>query len=107
MTEITFILKDGTTETVDIPEGMSVMKGAVMNDIPGIDGECGGACACATCHVYAGTPAAGVLPPMGETENSLLGGVVAERRENSRLSCQLVVGPGLEGLTVQVPERQS
>jgi ferredoxin, 2Fe-2S len=107
MTEVTFILKDGSVETIDIPQGMPVMKGAVLNDIPGIDGECGGACACATCHVYIEKLPHGSLPPMSETENGLLGGVAAERRENSRLACQIVMQPGLEGLVVRIPERQS
>lgn len=106
MTDVTFILRDGSREVVDIAEGMSVMQGAVLNDVRGIDGECGGCLSCATCHVYVESLEAGELSPMGEDENGLLDGVAAERRPNSRLGCQILAAPGLKGLVVRVPERQ-
>ncbi len=104
MPEVTFILRDGSTRVVDIAEGMSVMQAAVLNDVEGIEGECGGCCACATCHVYVESLAAGELPAMKNDEDGLLDGV-DERRANSRLGCQIVMGPSLRGLVVRMTAR--
>lgn len=107
MTEVIFILKDGGREAVDIADGLSVMQGAVLNDVPGIYGECGGACACATCHVHVETVPAGTsLPPLSEQEDGLLNGTAAPRDDASRLACQIIVGPALAGLVVRVPATQ-
>lgn len=106
MTEITFILPDGGARVVDVDDGMSVMQAAIMDDIKGIDGECGGCCSCATCHVYVESLNGGALPPIDDTENGLLDGVAAERRENSRLGCQITVSSELHGLVLRIPERQ-
>ncbi|RAI38821.1 2Fe-2S iron-sulfur cluster-binding protein [Rhodoplanes roseus] len=106
MTDVTFILRDGSRRTLDIPEGSSVMQAAVMENLKGIDGECGGCLSCATCHVYIEAIGAGELPPIDEEENALLDGVAAERRPESRLSCQILATPGLSGLVLRVPERQ-
>lgn len=106
MTDVTFILQDGSEEVVDLAAGISVMQAAVLNDLKGIDGECGGCCSCATCHVYVESVGSGELPPLSDAEDGLLDGVAAERRPNSRLGCQLLAAPGLSGLVVRVPDRQ-
>ena len=107
MARITYIEFDGTPHTIDVPPGQSVMEGAVRNGVPGIDADCGGNCACATCHCYVQPPWLDKLPPPSDDERLMLSNVAAERRPNSRLSCQLVASPALDGLTVQFPERQS
>jgi 2Fe-2S ferredoxin len=105
MANITYIEHDGTTHTIEVKTGQSVMEGAVKHNIPGIDADCGGACACATCHVYvddAWLPKTGTPSAM---EESMLD--FAENVEpNSRLSCQIKVTDDLDGLTVRMPESQ-
>ena len=105
MAKITYIQHDGGEQTVEVKNGLSVMEGAIRNNVPGIDADCGGACACATCHVYvdpdwmqeAGKPSA--------MEESMLD--FAESVEpNSRLSCQIRVSNSLDGLVVRLPESQ-
>jgi len=105
MTSIVFIAYDGTRYDIDAPNGSSVMENAVRNDIPGIDADCGGACACATCHVYVEEAFLSRLPEMQAMEEDMLDFAV-DVRANSRLSCQIRVNPDLDGLTVRVPERQ-
>lgn len=83
------------------------MRGAIDNNLRGIDAECGGCLSCATCHVYVEERFFGFLEPASADEQELLTGVAAERRPESRLSCQISVTPKLEGLTVRMPERQS
>ena len=105
MTKITYIEHDGNEHLIEVKPGLSVMEGAVKNNIPGIDADCGGACACATCHVYVD----GVwLPKTGSQsamEESMLD--FAENvKENSRLSCQIKVTEALDGLAVTMPESQ-
>ena len=105
MPKITFIDVGGTSRTVEAPVGWTVMEAAVKNNVPGIEAECGGACACATCHVYveeAWTEAVGTAQPM---ELDMLD-FASDPRANSRLSCQIKVKPELDGLTVRTPERQ-
>ena len=105
MAKITFITHDGETHTADITPGWSLMEGAVKNQVPGIDADCGGACACATCHVYvdpAWTPA---LPPKNDVEEAMLDFAQAAA-PNSRLSCQIQVTSELEGLVVRLPVSQ-
>lgn len=106
MPRITYVHPDGRSETHTLPDGTSVMQGAVGNGIDGIVAECGGNCMCATCHVYVEPAQLAGLPPMSEEEDALLDGTAAERRANSRLSCQITVGPSLDGLVVHLPERQ-
>jgi ferredoxin, 2Fe-2S len=105
MAKITYIEHDGTEHAVEVKTGLSVMEGAVKNNIPGIDADCGGACACATCHVYVDP---GWLDKTGERsamEESMLD--FAEGvEENSRLSCQIKVSDALDGLVVTMPESQ-
>lgn len=106
MTKIRYIEAGGKAHLVDVDPGLSVMEGAVNNMVPGIEAECGGACICATCHVYVDEEALGLLREPNATESEMLEAVADERRPNSRLSCQIKVTPALEGLTVQLPHRQ-
>jgi 2Fe-2S ferredoxin len=107
MPKITYIEHDGTEHPVEVPVGRSVMQGAVDNNVPGIDADCGGECACATCHVY--IDAAWLdrigLPPEGSQEASMLS-FAAVTQPDSRLSCQISVVPDLDGLIVRMPEGQ-
>jgi len=105
MPQITFIDFEGQARTVEGETGSTVMATAIRNDVPGIEAECGGACACATCHVYvdeAWTARTGAMGPM--EEDMLDFGY--DVRENSRLSCQIRITPDLDGLVVRTPERQ-
>ena len=105
MAKITYIEFDGTEHTVEVRNGLSVMEGAVKNGIPGIDADCGGACACATCHVYVDEAWREAVGGPSAMEESMLD--FAEAVEpNSRLSCQIKVGPAIDGLIVRMPESQ-
>ena len=106
MPKVTYVHPDGRRDALDLAEGTSVMQGATGNGIDGILAECGGNCMCATCHVYVEPAQLGLLPAMSEEEDALLDGAAAERRPNSRLSCQIKVAPGLDGLVVRLPDRQ-
>ncbi len=107
MPKVTYVEYNGTRHTVDVPVGSSVMRGAVDNNIPGIDADCGGECACATCHVY--VDAAWLdkvgLPAEGSQEASMLS-FAAVAQQNSRLSCQIRMTEELDGLLVRMPEGQ-
>ncbi|HAC57763.1 2Fe-2S iron-sulfur cluster-binding protein [Parvibaculum sp.] len=105
MTRITYIEFNGTEHAVDVADGLSVMEGAVRYTIPGIEGDCGGACACATCHVYVEEGWFEKLPPMEELERDMLD-FAFDVHPNSRLSCQIKVDPSLDGLVVRAPARQ-
>ena len=105
MPKVTFIQPDGKTQTVEIVLGWSVMEGAVRNLVPGIDADCGGACACATCHVYVDPAWAAALPAKSDMEEAMLD-FAQELKPNSRLSCQLRMTSELDGLVVRVPEHQ-
>lgn len=106
MPNITYVHPDGTRETLEIVSGKTVMLGAVSHGIDGIVAECGGSAMCATCHVYVEPDQLALLPPMSDDEDALLDSTAAERRPNSRLSCQITVVPALDGLVVHMPERQ-
>lgn len=106
MTHITYVEANGQSTTIDLADGWSLMQGATANGIEGIVGECGGSCACATCHCYVDELVARVLPPPAQAELDMLENVVAERRPNSRLACQLKAAPALEGGVVHLPECQ-
>ncbi len=106
MPTITFVEANGTRTPVDVPEGWSLMQAATANGVDGIVGECGGSCACATCHCYVDDLLAGVLPPPSQGELDMLANVAAERRPNSRLACQIKAAPALEGGVVRLPECQ-
>ena len=105
MPKITYIDESGTKREVEVPAGWSVMEGAVKNLVPGIDADCGGACACATCHVYVDPPWLDKLPPKQEMEETMLD-FGQDVRPNSRLSCQIKVTPELDGLVVRTPRSQ-
>ena len=105
MPKITYIENNGTVRTAEVPAGWTVMEGAVKNRIPGIDADCGGACACATCHVYVDPAWQEKTGARSAMEDSMLH--FAENVEpNSRLSCQIKVTPELDGLVVRTPESQ-
>jgi ferredoxin, 2Fe-2S len=106
MPDITFILSDGSELGFEAPEGVSLMQAATGYGVPGIVAECGGAAACATCHVYIDANWADRLPAPGPDESSLLECTAAERGPTSRLSCQIRLDAGLQGLVVRVPDRQ-
>ena len=106
MAKITYIENSGTSHTLEIANGLSVMEGAVQNDIPGIDADCGGGMACATCHVYVKEEWLDKLPKKEDGEEDMLD-MAFEPKKNSRLSCQLIVSDELNGLTVTTPEKQS
>jgi 2Fe-2S ferredoxin len=106
MPKVVFITLDGAQRVVDAKVGESVMAVAVRNGIPGIIGECGGNCSCATCHVYVADDFAAEVGGAGDMEDDLLDLGVADRRETSRLSCQIQVSDARDGLTVQIPEEQ-
>jgi len=105
MVHVTYVEHNGTSRTVDVREGLSVMEGALRHDIPGIDGDCGGACACGTCHVYVDPAWTECLSPPNELERDMLK-LVVEPNETSRLACQIEVTPELDGLTVRTPISQ-
>ena len=106
MPKITYISSAGVSNTVDVPIGDSVMEGAVQNGIDGIVAECGGNCQCATCHVYVDEKFLDILPAPEEDELAMLESTSADRKSNSRLSCQLKVTAALDGLVVHTPDRQ-
>jgi len=105
MAKITYIEFDGTEHIVDVAKGLTVMEGAVKNMISGIDADCGGACACATCHVYVDPDWIGKTGDVSEMETSMLD-FAEEVKQNSRLSCQIQVSDDLDGLIVRIPEAQ-
>lgn len=105
MANITYIEFNGTEHKVEAKPGMTVMEAAIKNMIPGIDAECGGACACATCHVYVDEAWTGIVGKPEEMEEDMLD-FGFDVRENSRLSCQITVSDELDGLVVRLPEQQ-
>src|SRR5579864_6604156 len=107
MPRVTYISQDQKTTTLDIDGGTSVMQAAVFNGVDGIVAECGGSCMCATCHVYVKEDMLGLIPPMEADEDAMLDGAASPRRPNSRLSCQLIVTPQMDGLVVHLPETQT
>lgn len=101
MAKITFIQHNGSEQTVDGTPGMTVMETAIKHMVPGIDADCGGACACATCHVYVGDDWLEKLHPPRDDEEDLLFSTL-DKRPNSRLSCQILLSEALDGLTVTI-----
>ena len=101
------IYKDfqGNSKTIDVENGLSVMEGAVQNEIQGIDADCGGSMACATCHVYVEEKWLDKLPKTEEGETDMID-MAFEPKKNSRLSCQLIVSDELDGLIVNIPSKQ-
>lgn len=106
MPKITFIEHGGQEHTVDVAEGLTVMEGAVSNNIPGIDADCGGACACSTCHVYVHADWVGKIPAKEDMEIDMLDFAYEPDEATSRLTCQIKVTADMDGLVLQVPEKQ-
>ncbi len=105
MVKISFRDSKGETRTVDVEAGATVMEAAIRNAIPGIEAECGGACACATCHVYVAPQWSEIVGKPSQMEEDMLD-FAADVRPNSRLSCQIKVTEALDGLVVTTPARQ-
>ncbi|MEV8515203.1 2Fe-2S iron-sulfur cluster-binding protein [Dactylosporangium sp. NPDC051484] len=106
MPKVTFVQADGASATYDFAVGKSLMLAAQSQGVDGILGECGGQAMCATCHVYVGEKYLEYLPEVSEEEDEMLGEAAAERRPNSRLSCQIRITEELDGLVLEVPEEQ-
>lgn len=106
MPKVTYIAQDGTETTLDARDGDSVMETAVKNGVKGIVAECGGACSCATCHVYVEPEFMDAVGDVNDLEDDMLDGAESERLENSRLSCQIKMNDSLDGLRVRIPPRQ-
>lgn len=102
--KVTWRLSDGSERTAEVSEGTSLMEAAVANNIPNVIGECGGCLSCATCHVYVAEDWLERTGPVGEFEDTMLDVAEAERRENSRLSCQIPMSEALDGIRLLVPE---
>jgi 2Fe-2S ferredoxin len=105
MPKITYRTQDNKTHIIDVQNGLTVMEGAIQNDIPGIDADCGGGMSCATCHVYVDEEWLDKLPVKEDGEEDMLD-MAFEPKKNSRLSCQLIVSDILEGLVVSIPSKQ-
>ena len=106
MPKITYKDNQGNSKTIEVENGLSVMEGAIQNNIPGIDADCGGSMACATCHVYVEEKCLNKLIKAEEAEEDMID-MAFEPKKNSRLSCQLIVTDELDGLVVTTPEKQS
>ena len=106
MAKIIYKDNQGNSKTIVVENGLSVMEGAIQNDIPGIDADCGGAMACATCHVYVEAKWFDKLSKAEEAEIDMID-MAHEPKKNSRLSCQLIVTDEMEGIIVTTPEKQS
>ncbi len=106
MPKITYVDSKGNSKTIEVENGLTVMEGAIQNDIPGIDADCGGSMACATCHVYVEEKWLDKLTKAEDGEIDMID-MAVEPKKNSRLSCQLIVSDELEGLKVTTPEKQS
>ena len=106
MPKITYIDSNGNSKTIDVANGLSVMEGAIQNNIPGIDADCGGGMACATCHVYVKGEWLNKLDKTEDAEQDMID-MAFEPKKNSRLSCQLIVSDKLDGLIVTTPSKQT
>ena len=106
MPKITYIEHSGKSHTIEVPNELSVMEGAVQNNIPGIDADCGGACACATCHVYVDEKWFEKLPKKEDMEQEMLD-MAFEPNKFSRLSCQITVNDQLDNMVVKMPSKQA
>ncbi|MCH8142995.1 MAG: 2Fe-2S iron-sulfur cluster binding domain-containing protein [Proteobacteria bacterium] len=105
MPKVTYVEDDGTTHEIDVPVGTTLMQGAVSHLIPGIEGDCGGLCACATCHVYISDEFVPLCNSADELESGMLE-FAFDVRDSSRLACQIEVSEEMEGIVVQMPLRQ-
>ena len=105
MAKITYIENNGKSHSVDVADGLTVMEGAVQNNIPGIDADCGGGMACATCHVYVKDEWFDKINKKSEGDDDRIDQAY-EPKKNSRLSCQILVSPEIDGLEVHLPVKQ-
>lgn len=105
MARVTFVNHNGERRTVEVAEGESVMRAAILNDVPGIDADCGGECACATCHVFVDEAWLEKCGDASDLETSMLS-FAATQQPNSRLACQITLTPELDGVVVTLPEAQ-
>ena len=105
MPKITYVEHNGTEHLVEMAEGLSVMQGAVHNNVPGIDADCGGECACATCHVYVDPSWLAIVGSRNPVENGMLA-FASAAKPNSRLACQIKMTARLDGLVVRLPDGQ-
>tara|TARA_B100000029_G_scaffold382224_1_gene377456 strand:+ start:54 stop:374 length:321 start_codon:yes stop_codon:yes gene_type:complete len=106
MPKITYIDYQGNSKTIEVASGLSVMEGAIQNNINGIDADCGGSMACATCHVYVQEKWLNKLNKIEDAEQDMLD-MAFEPKKNSRLSCQILISNELDGLVVTTPKRQT
>ena len=106
MPKIIYKDRDGNSKTIEVEKGLSVMEGAIQNDIPGIDADCGGSMACATCHVYVDEEWYDKLPKAVEAEIDMID-MAYEPKKNSRLSCQIIDTDDIDGVTLTTPKKQS
>ena len=106
MAKITYIEHNGTEHVVEVSNGLTVMEGARDNNIPGIEADCGGACACSTCHVYVDSAWIEKIPAKDAMEEDMLDFAYEPDPARSRLTCQIKVTDALDGLVVQMPEKQ-
>ena len=106
MAKIIYITRDNQKHIVEVQNGLTVMEGAVQNDVPGIDADCGGGMACATCHVYVKEDWFNKLPKKEDGEEDMLD-MAFEPKTNSRLSCQIIVSDEIDGLEVSIPSKQA
>ena len=106
MAKITYIEHNKKSYDIEVPNGLTVMEGAVQNNIPGIDADCGGACACATCHVYVDEKWFGKLKKKDDAEQDMLD-MAFEPNKFSRLGCQITVSDDLDGMVVKMPSKQA
>lgn len=105
MTIFTYRLPDGSERTVDAKEGLNAMQAAILNQVPGIIGECGGSAMCATCHVYV-EQGADILPPVSDIENDMLDCTATARDQRSRLSCQIIADDTDQVIVLRLPDLQ-
>tara|TARA_B100000886_G_scaffold275905_1_gene199858 strand:- start:469 stop:789 length:321 start_codon:yes stop_codon:yes gene_type:complete len=106
MPKITYKDFRGDTKKIEVENGLTVMEGAIQNEIPGIDADCGGSMACATCHIYVDEKWLNKIPKAEEAEEDMMD-MAFEPKKNSRLSCQIIVNDELDGLEVTTPEKQT
>ena len=106
MPKVTYIEFNGQEHTVEVEKGLSIMEGAVQNNVPGIDADCGGSCACATCHVYVDENFLNKIPKAQESEQDMID-FVQNADKSSRLSCQIIITNDLDGIVVRMPKKQS
>ena len=107
MSKVTYIEHNGSKRDVEVQDGWTLMQGATLNGVNGIEGECGGSCSCATCHIYVDEAFLDKLDPPSSCEGEMLEFTVSPQESNSRLGCQIKVSAAIDGIVVRLPELQS